>query len=95
MNLGIAIRSLRKNKGLNQGEFSTRLGISQGYLSQIENEEKTPSVEMLVKISDTLETPLAVMFWFTLTEQDVPENKRDVYQYLKPSIDNLVNAFFN
>jgi len=95
MNLGLAVKTLRKNKGLTQGNFCKMVGITQSYLSQLENGNKEPSIDVVKKIADALGTPMPVLFWFTLTEEDVDESKVEVFKLLKPSVDSLVDAFFN
>jgi len=95
MNLGLAVKTLRKNKGLTQGNFCEMVGITQSYLSQVENGNKEPSIDVVKKIADALGTPMPILFWFTLTEEDVDDNKREVFKLLKPSVDSLVDAFFN
>tara|TARA_R110002020_G_scaffold26275_1_gene84922 strand:+ start:487 stop:774 length:288 start_codon:yes stop_codon:yes gene_type:complete len=95
MDLGLAVKTLRKNKGLTQGNFCETVGITQSYLSQVENGNKEPSMDVVKKIADALDTPIPVLFWFTLTEDDVDESKVEVFKLLKPSVDSLVDAFFN
>ena len=95
MNLGLAVKTLRKNKGLTQGNFCEMVGITQSYLSQVENGNKEPSIDVVKKIADALGTPMPVLFWFTLTEEDVDESKVEVFKLLKPSVDSLIDAFFN
>ena len=95
MNLGNAVKELRKRRGLTQGNFCEQIGITQSYLSQVENGVKEPSIDVIKKISDALGTPMPVLFWFTLTEEDVHESKVEVFKLLKPSVDSLVDAFFN
>ena len=95
MNLGNAVKELRKKRGLTQGDFCKQIGITQSYLSQVENGNKEPSVDVIKKIAVALSTPVPVLFWFTLTEDDVDESKVEVFKLLKPSVDSLVDAFFN
>lgn len=95
MNLGLAVKTLRKNKGLTQGNFCKMVGITQSYLSQVENGNKEPSMDVVKKIADALGTPMPVLFWFTLTEEDVDDSKVEVFKLLKSSVDSLVHAFFN
>lgn len=44
------LREFRDETGITQGEISRATGISQPYLSQIENGERTPSSETLGKL---------------------------------------------
>ena len=93
MNLGNAVKELRKKRGLTQGNFCEQIGITQSYLSQVEKGHKEPSIDVLKKIANALDTPMPVLFWFTLTEEDVDESKVEVFKLLKPSVDSLVDAF--
>ena len=46
--IGLKFKLKRKSLGLTQSEFSRLLGITQGYLSEIENEIKIPSDILLL-----------------------------------------------
>ena len=51
MNLGNVIKNTRKKKGQTQTEFASLCGITQTYLSQIENNSKEPNLSILKVIS--------------------------------------------
>ena len=63
MDLGTAIRNIRKQRGQTQIEFASSCGITQTYLSQIENNSKEPNLSILKKISENLEVPLPILFF--------------------------------
>ena len=46
------IRALRTARGMNQVEFAKALGVSKQCVSNWENDNVMPSVDMLVKIAD-------------------------------------------
>jgi len=94
MNLGIVIKNIRKQKGQTQGEFASLCGITQTYLSQIESNLKEPNLSTLKKISDNLGIPLPILFFQSLTNDDVHPSKRDAFELVNPSIKSLVNEFF-
>ena len=50
------LRILRKQKGLSQEELAFRAGINRNYVGQIEREEKSPTVDLIEKLS----TPLGI-----------------------------------
>jgi transcriptional regulator with XRE-family HTH domain len=50
MNLGTVVRDYRKKKNLTLKKVAAKAGISEGFLSQVENNVNSPSVETLVKI---------------------------------------------
>jgi transcriptional regulator with XRE-family HTH domain len=94
MNLGRNIKNIRRQRGLTQVEFASLCGISQTYLSQIEGNLKEPNLSTLKVISDNLEIPLPILFFLSLTEEDVQPNKREAFKMIGPSINSLVNEFF-
>lgn len=49
------LRVLRKQKGFTQEELADSAGINRNYVGQIEREEKSPTVDMLEKLSKPLE----------------------------------------
>lgn len=91
MNIGKAIREMRKRECMNQQDYASRIGVTQTYLSQIENGHKKPSMEVLEAIASDLKTPLSVVFWFALSEEDVIPSKVQAYRMLKPAVDELIN----
>jgi len=54
MNLGTVLRSERKKRRLTLKIVSEKAGISQGFLSQIENDVSSPSVDTLVNICSAI-----------------------------------------
>ena len=52
MNLNENIRKLRTATGINQVEFAKRMGVTKQCVSNWENDNILPSVEMLVKIAE-------------------------------------------
>lgn len=94
MNLGATIKSLRKQKGQTQEEFASKCGITQTYLSQIEGNLKEPNLSTLKSISDQMNVPLPIMFFLSMTDDDVQPNKRKAYEIVGPSVKSLVNEFF-
>ena len=96
MNIGIAIRNIRKERTpqLNQSEFAKLIGITQTYLSQIESGLKTPSINILEAISKEFLIPLPIIFWMGITENDIAEHKKEYFRFLKPTVDTMINEFY-
>jgi len=95
MNYGSAIKKLRVEKVWeNQTEFSKNIGITQSYLSSIENGNKKPSTDLLETIANYTKVPMPILFWNSVTEKDVSEDKRESFNRLKSSIDSLIMSFF-
>jgi transcriptional regulator with XRE-family HTH domain len=89
------IKNIRKQKKLTQIEFASSCGITQTYLSQIESNQKEPNLSTLKNISNSLSIPLPILFFLSMTEEDVHPNKRKAFEIVSPSVKSLVNEFFS
>ncbi|RZJ63471.1 MAG: XRE family transcriptional regulator [Flavobacterium sp.] len=94
MDLGTVIRDIRKVKGQTQTEFAITCGITQTYLSQIENNGKEPNLSTLKIIAEHLEVPLPILFFLSLDEDDISIEKRQAFEMLSPSVKKLINDIF-
>jgi transcriptional regulator with XRE-family HTH domain len=94
MNLGIVIKDIRKRRGQTQQEFASTCGITQTYLSQIENNGREPNLATLKDISTSLEIPLPILFFLSLNEDDISPEKRKAFEIINPSVKSLINEFF-
>ena len=65
--VGVQIRKWRTERGLTLANVAERSGLNIGYLSQIENDKASPSLQCLTSIGAALEVPAA---WFLI--EDVP-----------------------
>ncbi|HEY6437136.1 MAG TPA: helix-turn-helix transcriptional regulator [Ignavibacteriaceae bacterium] len=94
MNLGGTIKFLRQQKGFNQKDFARECDITPTYLSQIETNQKEPNLSKLHAIASTLNLPLPILFFLSLTAEDINPEKRNAYNMLGPSVKSLINEFF-
>lgn len=94
MDLGNVIKNSRKQKGLTQSEFATSCGITQTYLSQIEGNLKEPNLSTIKVIGQKLNVPLPILFFLSMTKEDVQPNKRKAFEIVSPSVKSLVSEFF-
>lgn len=90
MNIGNAIQTLRKKQGLNQLELAEKCGITQAALSRIENGIKKPGSTTLDKLCKELKTSKSLIYLIAIEGDDVPEENRDAFDKLFPSIQKLV-----
>lgn len=95
MDLGTTLKNLRKQRGQTQQEFATQCGITQTYLSQIESNQKEPNLSTLKSISDKMKVPLPIIFFLSMTEDDIHPSKRKAFGIVNPSVKSLVNEFFS
>jgi transcriptional regulator with XRE-family HTH domain len=60
--IGTRIRELRKERALTIKEMASGVGLSVGLISQIENEQVTPAISTLMKISSFLGVDMTYFF---------------------------------
>ena len=75
-NLGAAIKAARKNKQLTQLELSEELGITPRHLQAIENENKTPSYDLLSRMHSYL----------NISADNILTKLKDKYPLREPNI---------
>lgn len=61
MKIGERIRTRRKEMGLSLRELGKKAGVTAGFLSQVENDQVSPSLNSLQNIATALQVP---MFYF-------------------------------
>lgn len=54
--IGVLLRARRKEQGLTLDQLASRVGLSRGFLSQVENDKAQPSLSSLVQIAKALES---------------------------------------
>jgi transcriptional regulator with XRE-family HTH domain len=67
--VGCQVRRLRQERGLTLTTLADRSGLNVGYLSQVENEKASPSLETLQALADAIEVPVA---WFLMDTATPP-----------------------
>ncbi len=67
--VGAQVRRLRRERGLTLTQVAERSGLNVGYLSQIENDKASPSLESLAALAEAIEVPIA---WFLLDATPPP-----------------------
>lgn len=69
------IKAIRKSKGLSQEELAIKLNVVRQTVSKWENGLSVPDSDLLISISETLETPVSTLLGETITEQTADELK--------------------
>ncbi len=67
--VGAQIRRRRRDRGLTLSGVADLTGLNIGYLSQVENDKASPSLETLAALADALDVPIA---WFLLETSVAP-----------------------
>lgn len=82
MDLGKAIKTIRKRKGIKQKELANLCGISANAMVSIEYNRTFPSKTTIRNICDVLEVPVAYLLLLCLTDEDIPENSKYLFNLL-------------
>lgn len=90
MNIGAAIREVRKNRGISQVELSKAAGISQSALSFIEKGRTRAGGNTLQKLCKELNIAESLLYIMAVDKMDIPKNKRALYRELFPVIKELI-----
>ncbi|MBW1739754.1 MAG: helix-turn-helix transcriptional regulator [Deltaproteobacteria bacterium] len=69
--IGARIKSLRNSKNITQEQLSERTGINPKYLSSIERGKENPTLNTLIRLSETLDVDLWEVFEFVQEESPV------------------------
>ena len=94
MDLSLIIKEIRKNIGLSQDEFASKIGLTRSNLSQIEIGRNTPSVLLLNDIANIFHIDISTIFEMINSEKKLlPEllpkllpNKKNVHPIPKKTI---------
>ena len=70
--LSTRIKELRKSKGLTQQAFAKKFEISKQTVSNYENNERTPDVDMLISISNHFDVSIDYLVGRTNSLEDQP-----------------------
>lgn len=89
MNIGNAIKQIRKEKNISQIALAEKCEISQTSLSFIERGVKRPTAKNLSKICKELNVSEPIIYILGTESADVPENKRELFEKLFPNIREL------
>jgi len=66
--IGARIKEIRTKKGITQEGLSERMEINPKYLSSIERGKENPTLNTLIKLSESLEVDLGEIFSFVEAE---------------------------
>lgn len=80
MDLGNAIKALRKELKISRKELAGRSEISITALYNIENNLSFPSKDTIQSLCKSLGVPVSYLMFYSLTEEDVPEEKREFFK---------------
>lgn len=83
MDLGNAIQTLRKEQKVSRKELAERSNLSVTALYNIENNLSFPSKDTIDKLCSSLNIPVSYLMFYSITEDDIPEEKRTSFRFLQ------------
>lgn len=86
MEIGDSIRKLRMWREMTQKELAQKIGISANALCAIELNRSFPGKETIAKICRVLDVPVGYLLFFALTEEDIPQDKRELFRILREDL---------
>ena len=90
MDIGKAIKTIRKAKGLSQKALAEKAGISANAMCSIENNDSFPNKSTISRICNALDIPISYLLFASITDEDVPEDKLPVFKALYEPIIKLL-----
>lgn len=67
------IKAIRKSKGLSQQELAIKLNVVRQTVSKWETGMSVPDSDMLISISEVLETPVSILLGETIVETKISD----------------------
>jgi transcriptional regulator with XRE-family HTH domain len=90
MDIGKKLRTLRLGLNLTQEELANKLDLTKGYISQLENNLTSPSLQTLFSILSTLGTDIHQFFGKAEEEQIVVYRKDETKQYSNKELKHII-----
>ena len=95
MTVGQVIKKIIKKRGLTQVEVAKQIGKSTTALSQIINGVYEPNPESLDRICNVLNVPKPILSFMMISEDDIPEDKKEIYKDFEPILKEFVSEIFD
>ena len=83
MDIGTAIKTFRVKQGMSQKDLALQTGITANALCSIEKNKSFPSKETIEAICYVLQIPVGYLLFASITDDDVPPQKLEVFRALQ------------
>ncbi len=90
MKLGAAIKELRRESDLRQKKLAQRVGVSQSYLSQVENEHKDPNLSTIRRIAEEVGVSVPILFFLSMDSDDVRPDRKEAFDQIFPRFKGII-----
>ena len=91
--IGARIKEIRAKKGITQERLSERMEINPKYLSSIERGKENPTLNTLIKLSESLEVDIGEIFSFVEAE-DPHKRKSQILSLLDEADSEQLKLIF-
>lgn len=95
MTIGEVIKKIIKKRGLTQVEVAKSIGKSTTALSQIINGVYEPNPESLEKLCNVLDVPKPILYFMMISEEDLPEEKKEIFKDFEPILKDFISEVFD
>ena len=89
-NFSTQLRLLRKRKNLSQEKLSELLGYYSKFIGRLENEERTPSIDVLISLSKYFDVPID---YLVLGDKNIAPEVQSIFANLSHNQYEAVIAF--
>jgi len=94
MVIGEVIKMIMKKRGMTQKSLAEKIPLTQPALSMIISGENYAHDSTLQKIAKALGVPVSAMLFLCVKESDVPEENRQLFRTLQPTMEQWVMDIF-
>ena len=94
MNIGEVVETFRRKRKIKQVELAKEVGITQSHLSMIEGNKTAASIGTLTEIAKVLGIPVQLLMVYSLSPNQMPDSKKEVYYKLMPLITEIIDEHF-
>jgi transcriptional regulator with XRE-family HTH domain len=94
MNINKGIKTLLKSNGLSQKDLAEKTNLSEASISKIMNGLTQPRKETLEIIANALNVKPEVIVLLSIDKEDIPEDRKHVYDLLWGPIETNILALF-
>lgn len=91
MKIGQTIKLLRKKRAMTKGIFADKAILSTHTLELIETGGMKPNEEVIKRIAEALDISIPFITFYAIDANDVPEDKKEMFELLHPHIKLLVD----
>lgn len=92
--IGKALQTIREQRNVSQQALAEGIGVTQTYLSLLENGKRMPSIGLIEKYEYYFKIPLGVIMWLGVSDRQVPLDKKDTFRAMKLVIDTMIQSIF-